>query len=335
MTRRRQQTDTPLDRISELLEEAPLGLHDLRSLDEVAAEVEADAGPSGTGAQVASVVIPVPLSEIYLVAGPGTLFHETLEIFAPNQLGGDAEHGIRFGTCDGDDLWLDARGRVRRFDSSLDQVVVEGSSLDRWLWGALDGYAHLVDHEGEFAEDAFDDDGELTDDCALRILAAQLRRDPTAVGPRLRRATLLARTAIDLARAELEEVVRIDPDLPWGWSELAKISEAKGELPGALDEARAAAESAEKLRHPQAGYFWAQVARFFSASGDEAGRAAAAAKAARLAPELKAAQLAGADAELEAGDVHAAGRLVDLLRAVWPRDLEVIDLRRRIEQRTD
>ncbi len=312
-----------------------MGLHDLRSLDEVVGEAEEDAGPTGTGADVASIEVPVPLSELYLVAGAGTLFHETLEIFPPNQLDADAEHGIRFGTCDGDDLWLDARGRVRRFDPALDEVLVEGSRIDRWLWGVLEGYAHLVDHEGEFAEDAFDEDGELTEDCALRMLAAQLRRDPSAPGPRLRRATLLARSAIDLARVELEEVVRLNPELAWGWSELSKISEAKGEMTGATDEARAAAEAAEQAAHPQAGYFWAQVARLCSGAGDEVGRASAAARVHKLAPQLKAAQLVGAAEELEAGDVVAAGRLADLLRAVWPKDLEVLDLRRRVEQRID
>lgn len=321
MTRRRHQAEEPLDRIAELLEDAPLGLHDLRPID--------------TGASAVPVAVPVALAELYVVVGAGSLFHETIELRPPEELTRDPELGVGFGTCDGDELWLDARGRVRRFDPALDEVLVEGSRLDRWLWGVLEGYQHLVDHEGEYAEDAFDDDGELTDDCALRMLAGQLRRDPAAVAPRLRRATLMAKESVDLARAELEEVVHLDGQLAWGWIELAKISEGKGELGGALDEARAAAESAERTRHAQAGYFWAHVARLAAAAGDEPARAAAAAKVTALAPELKAAQLAGAADELEAGDVVAAGRLCDLLRAVWPRDLEVLDLRRRIEQHTD
>lgn len=312
MSRRRHQAEAPLDRISELLDEATIGLHDLRPIE--------------GGADV-----PVGLAEVYLVVGAGSLFHETIELRPPEELIRDPHQGIGFGTCDGDELWLDAKGKVRRFDPSLDEELIEGSSLERWLWGVLEGYQHLVDFEGEFAEDAFDADGELTDDCALRVLAAQLRRDPSAIGPRLRRAQLLAKESVDLARVELEEVVRLDDKLAWGWIELAKISEAKGELPGALDEARAAAEAAEAARHAQAGYFWAHVARLASLAGDEAARAAAAAKVGRLAPELKAAQLAGAAEDLEAGDPVAAGKLCELLRAVWPRDLEVIDLRRRID----
>lgn len=312
MGRRRNQTDGPLDRVSDLLEQATMGVHDLR--------------PVEGGADV-----PISLSELYVVVGAGSLFHETIELRPPAELTRDPELGIGFGSCDGDELWLDARGRVRRFDPALDEVLVEGSSLERWLWGVIEGYQNLVDHEGEFAEDAFDEGGEITDDCALRVLAAQLRRDPSAVAPRLRRATLMAKESIDLARAELEEVVHLDPKLAWGWIELAKISEAKGELAGALDEARAGAEAAERARHDQAGYFWAHVARLASLANDEAGRAAAAKKVATLAPDLKAAQLAGAAEDLEAGDPVAASKLCDLLRAVWPRDLEILDLRRRIE----
>lgn len=311
MSRRRNQAEGPLDRISELLEQATMGIHDLRPIE--------------GGADV-----PVGLAEVYLVAGAGTLFHETIELRGPGELVRDPDLGIGFGTCDGDELWLDSKGKVRRFDPSLDEILVEGSSLERWLWGVLEGYQHLVDFEGEFVDDAFDADGDLTDDCALRILAAQLRRDPSAIGPRLRRATLLAKDSIDLARAELEEVVRLDPRLAWGWLELAKISEAKGELPGALDEARAGAEAAEAAHHAQAGYFWAHVARLAALAKDEPSRAVAAAKVAKLAPELKAAQLAGAAEDLEAGDPVAAAKLCDLLRAVWPRDLEVLDLQRRI-----
>jgi hypothetical protein len=313
VSRRRHAAEAPLDRIVELLDDAPPGLHDLRSV-------------SG------SADVPVSLAEVYVVVGSGWLFHETIEIRGPDELSRDSDLGLGFGSCDGDELWLDSRGRVCRFDPALDEVVVEGSRIDRWLWGVLEGYQNLVDHEGEFAEDAFDDDGELTSDCALRVLAAQLRRDPNAVAPRLRRAVLLAKDSADLARAELEEVVHIAPELAWGWSELSKISESKGEFDGAIEEATAAATAAERSEHPQSGYFWAQVARLCAATNRQADRAAAARKVEILAPELKASQLAGAIDDLEAGDVPAASRLVELLSAVWPRDLEILDLRHRIKQ---
>jgi hypothetical protein len=59
----------------------------------------------------------------------------------------------------------------------------------------------------------------------------------------------------------MEQVVADDPAFAWAWLDLARISERLGEVSGAMDEARMAAESAEGTQHPQAGYFWSQVAR--------------------------------------------------------------------------
>ena len=92
-----------------------------------------------------------------------------------------------------------------------------------------------------------------------------------------------------------------------------------------------AAQTAEGVQHPQAGYFWAQLARLASRSGDEMVRAEAATKTSLLAPELKQAQLSGVRESIESGDTASARGLLDLLRAVWPRDLEVLELARRIE----
>jgi hypothetical protein len=59
-------------------------------------------------------------------------------------------------------------------------------------------------------------------------------------------------------------------------------------------------------------------------------RAQAATKASLLAPDLKKSQLEGARERLDAGDQASAKGLLDLLRAVWPRDLEVLDLAKRL-----
>ena len=63
-----------------------------------------------------------------------------------------------------------------------------------------------------------------------------------------------------------------------------------------------AAEAAEGVQHPQAGYFWSQVARLAVRNGDEMTRAQAATKASVLAPELKKSQIEGARERLAAGD---------------------------------
>jgi predicted Zn-dependent protease len=236
-----------------------------------------------------------------------------------------------FGELEGEDLLIDARGRIWRRDESLDDLVCEGARLDRWLAGIVDALAVLYDADGEFADGVFDDDGELVPAVGERQLRAMLKRDPGAPGPRWRLAhALLSQDRVDEARAALEEVVAAEPGFAWAWLDLARISERLGELPGAVDEARAAAAAAA-AGHPQAGYFHAQLARLAGRAGDEATRAAAARRAAELAPELKDAQLDGARSSLAEGDLASARGLLDLLRAVWPRDLAVLDLARQVE----
>jgi hypothetical protein len=141
---------------------------------------------------------------------------------------------------------------------------------------------------------------------------------------------LVAQGAIETARDELEQVVADDPAFAWGWIDLARASERLGEIGGAIDEARMAAEVAEGIQHAQAGYFWSQVARLAVRSGDELTRAQAATKASLLAPTLKRAQLEGVRERLDAGDRASARGLIELLRAVWPRDVEILELARRV-----
>lgn len=301
-----------LDRVFAVLDQAPAGLHDIAP---AALQL-----PSG---------LPEALIELYARCDGMRLYLDSVEIRPSAEVEQSGGHWL-FGELEGEDLRIDARGRIWRNDESLDDLVCEGSRLDRWLAGLVDALAPLYDADGEFADGVFDEDGELEPAVAERQLRAQLRRDPGAPGPRWRLAhALLARDDIAAARAELEQVVAEEPGFAWAWLDLARISEQLGELPGALDEARAAAEAA--AGHPQAGYFHAQLARLASLAGDEATRAAAARRAAELAPELKAAQLDGARESLAAGDLTSARGLVALLRAVWPRDLEVLELARRVE----
>ena len=314
-----------LDRVFALLEEAPAGLHDVAP---PAARL-----PSG---------LPEPLIDFYARCDGARLFLDSVELAAsadvepepagprPRARMARAAQRWVFGTLEGEYLLIDTRGRIWRNDDSLDDLVCEGTRLDRWLAGMVEALAVLYDDEGEFVDGCFDEDGELLPAVGERQLRAMLKRDPEAPAPRWRLAhALLAQDGVTEGRAELEEVVASDPGFAWAWLDLAKISERLGELAGAVEEARAAAEAAAD--HPQAGYFHAQLARLASRAGDEATRAAAARRAGELAPELKAAQLDGARASLAEGDTASARGLIDLLRAVWPRDLEVLELARRVE----
>jgi hypothetical protein len=237
----------------------------------------------------------------------------------------------RFATIDGDAVSVDPRSRVWRGDASIEDDVCEGTRLDRWLAGQVDALALLFDRDGEYADDVFDEDGEILPVVRERQLRAQLKRDPAAPGPRWRLAhVLLEQGAAENTRNELEQVVADDPAFFWAWLDLARVSERLGEVGGAIDEARMAAEAAEGVQHAQAGYFWSQVARIAVRAGDDMVRAEAATKASLLAPGLKRDQLEGARERLDAGDRASAKGLVDLLRAVWPRDLEVLELAKRL-----
>ena len=304
----------PLDRVFEKLDDAPPGLHDV---DPPAEEL-----PSG---------LPGPLIELYARCDGARLFVESIELAASHEV--RFEHGRwRFATVEGDAIAIDHKGKIWRSDESIEDDVCEGTRIDRWLAGTLDALDQIFDRDGEYADDVFDEDGEILAVVRERQLRAQLKRDAAAPAPRWRLAlVLLEQGALEDARNELEQVVADDPVFAWAWLDLARVSERLGEIGGAIDEARMAAEAAEGVQHPQAGYFWSQVARLALRAGDEMVRAEAATKASLLAPDLKRAQIEGARERIENGDKASAKGLLDLLRAVWPRDLEVLELSRRVE----
>ena len=313
--KRRDDGGSGLDRLFELVDEAPAGLHDL---DPPAAEL-----PPG---------LPEPLIELYARCDGGRFFHETILIAPAREVTMPAPGRWQFATIEDDVIAVDHRGRIWRTDASLDDDICEGTRLERWLAGAVDAAGLIYDGDGEFADNIFDDDGEIEPVVREKQIRLHLKRDPAAPGVRWRLAhALLEQGAVEDARNEMEQVVADDPAFAWAWLDLARISERLGEVKGAVDEARMAAESAEGSQHPQAGYFWSQVARLATLTGDDVLRAEAATRTSMLAPTLKQAQIAGVRELLEAGDTESAKGLVELLRAVWPRDLEVLELARRVE----
>ncbi len=307
-----------LSRIFAQLDEAPPGLHDV--------EPPAAMLPPG---------LPPALIELYAHCDGVRLFVDAIEIVAASGVTMQNERW-KFAAIEDAAIAIDQRGRIWRDDESLDDAVCDGTRLDRWLAGIVDSTALFYDTDGEFTEDAFDEEGEINPEIRERSLRAQLKRDPTAPGPRWRLGlTILEQGVLESARDELEQVVADDPTFAWAWLDLARISERLGDLSNALDEVRMAAETAEGARHPQAGYFFAQLARLATRTGDEVVRAQAASTAARLDPALKSAQIAGARESLASGDHASAAGLLELLRAVWPRDLEVLELASKVDVTTN
>ncbi len=312
MAKRRSEAD-PLDRLFELLDEAQPGVHDVAT--------PVDDLPVG---------LPAPLIELYARCDGARIFSDTLELMPSSEVTYDGARW-RFAVVDGEPVGVDHKGKVWRTDASIEDDIVDGTRVDRWLAGQLDALALLFDHEGEYNDDVFDEEGEILPIIREKQLRAQLKRDAGAPGPRWKLAhVLLEQGATEDARNELEQVVADDPAFCWAWLDLARVSERLGEVGGALDESRMAADAAEGVQHPQAGYFWSQVARLAVRAGDEMVRAQAATKASLLAPDLKRAQIEGARERLDAGDRESAKGLLQLLRAVWPRDLEVLDLAKRV-----
>ncbi|HSD90118.1 MAG TPA: hypothetical protein VLB44_21450 [Kofleriaceae bacterium] len=313
MAKKRDEGDT-LDRVFALVDDAPPGLHDV---DPPATEL-----PSG---------LPAPLIELYARCDGIRIFVEAVEILPSHDV--TYEHGRwKFAIAEGDAIAIDHKGKIWRSDESIEDDVCDGTRIDRWLVGQLDSLALVFDSDGEYADDVFDEDGEILPIIREKQLRARLKRDAAAPGPRWQLALcLLEQGAVEDSRNELEQVVADDPAFIWAWLDLARVSEKLGEIGGAIDEARMAAEAAEGVQHPQAGYFWSQVARLAIRGGDEMVRAQAATKASLLAPDLKRAQIEGARERIESGDKASAKGLLDLLRAVWPRDLEVLELARKIE----
>jgi hypothetical protein len=302
-----------LDRVFDLLDEAAPGLHDV--------EPPAPDLPGN---------LPEPLIELYARCDGARIFVDSLEIVPARDVAFDNGRW-QFATSNGEAVALDHRGRVWMHDDTIEDAVCESTRLDRWLAGELDALALVFDGDGEFAEDVFDDDGDMLPVVREQQLRAKIKRDAAAPGPRWRLAlVLLEQGADEDARNQLEQVVADDPVFAWAWLDLARVSEKVGEVGGAIDEARMAAEAAEGVQHPQAGYFWSQVARLAVRNGDEMTRAHAATKASLLAPDLKKSQIEGARERLAAGDQTSAKGLVELLRAVWPRDLEVLDLAKQL-----
>ncbi len=306
--------DSTVDRVVAALERWPDGMHDL-------------------GEPTVNVPLdwPSAVIDVYLAFDGGRLFGDSLSLAAIADAPAWDERG-RLALVEwlAEPIEIDRAGKVWRADAETGEDVCDGTAFDRWLHGAIDATALLFDDDGEWKDEVFSEDGELTEATAVAMAKAQVRRDPRAPGPRWRLArALTARGDLDTARAELEEVVAHAPAQAWAWLDLAKLSERLGALAGAVDEAEAAADA--DPAHEHRAHFLAEAARLAALAADEPRRAALAARALGLAPDLVSRQLAGADDRLADGELTAAAHLAALARALNPRDLNAADLARRIE----
>lgn len=258
------------------------------------------------------------------------LFHESLVLLPGSEIRAGEDGRFRVAEVGGDDIYVDAKGAVWRFDRDMEEALPEGTRFDRWLAGAVDAETVLYDSDGEFFDDIFDEEGELTAESEAERSRRQLKRDPKAVAPRWR----LARAFVDAgnfasARKTLEEVVEAHADFPWAWFDLARISEELGDFEAASDEAEQAA--VVRADYEYGVFFLAHAARLAQLAGSAPRSKALADRVIALDPELPLRHVEGARERIEAGDSDAARELLVLAKVVAPRNLQVIDLLAQLE----
>jgi tetratricopeptide (TPR) repeat protein len=321
MSTERGKDDDTAKRIEDALEAHPEGMHRL-----------------GEPALLLDPALPESLAAVYARFGEGELFHETIVLWPVNRImiehAPDGSPCFAVGEIAGDDLFVDAGGRVFRREHDTGEWLAEGSRFDRWLLGVIEAEALLYDEYGEFRDDVFDDEGEAAAEVSERMHRQVLKRDRHAPAPRWRLARALLRLGqTSRARDELERVVEDAPEFGWAWFDLGQISEELGEHEVAADEFTAAAEAVPGYEH--AGFFWAQAARMAAFLGDEPRRARCAARALAVDPDMVRAQREGAEANLADNDTSAARKLAELAAALAPRDLAVLDLLARLRARSN
>lgn len=274
--------------------------------------------------------LPEGVRAVWQAMDGAELFHGELVLY-PRAVWTKEDGKLHVGELGEDELWvaLDG-GALWRLEEETGEWIEEGSSAEKWLAGWVDAEALLYDREGEFQDGAIDEEGELTAETEIARARALLKRDRKAAAPRWRLARALARGGkTRAAREELEELVAQHPRFGWAWYDLARASEALGELAGAREEAVAAAEANVAYEH--AGFFLAWAARLAALGGDDGARAELAARALAVDARLAQRQLEGARASLEAGEVGGARELCQVALALGPRDVAALDLMKQID----
>src|SRR5687768_16667806 len=106
MAKRRRESAGGLDRVFDLVDEAPAGLHDLDEPSKVL--------PSG---------LPEHLIELYARCDGGRLFHDTIVIAPSADVTMPAPGRWQFATVDEEAIAIDHRGRIWCSDDSLDDDI--------------------------------------------------------------------------------------------------------------------------------------------------------------------------------------------------------------------
>ncbi|MBZ5711658.1 hypothetical protein [Nannocystis pusilla] len=351
MSEERRRVLNNLDRIEDRLRDAPEGLHDVGE-------------PAGDDDLAASGLAPhvALLWGAYdgLELGGGEARILPLADHAEATAAAEAEGRLRPG-----DRVIGERGRdllVLAADphaEGADVVLVEedgerlpcASSVDRLVLALLGEFSVLFDEDGEYQEDLFGDDGELTPAAERRLLRRHLDLDPDAPLARFRLAQSLRRAGeLRGAAQELRQLLRRAPEFVWGHLELGRVRLGDARPVEAVAAFRRAAELAADpgLRAHCLALACLALSNMPSATGPSAQgkkamssktgpaeqdakasseRAALAAAALAANPNFAAAQEAAVRDALAGEDLAAADEQLALGLAVVPGHLGLLSLR--------
>lgn len=328
----RRDLEHALDRLEERLETAPPGLHAFGGR----ADPEALAG---SGLPEGAAILWAKYDGVELMSGEARML-PLAEI--PEATADAAQEGL---LRDGD-LVVGERGRllfvlpedpwaegasVVGVDEEGDRVP-EASSVMHLLLGLLGEISVLYDDHGEFHDALIDEWGDLEPSAHRKLLRRRLDFDPIAPGPRLQLARLL-RAAGELrgAAKEIDKVLHYAPEFSAAHFERGQVLRGQGKLEAARRSFEKAAEHAIDPVNAAACEAWAaRVTR--DGGGDSSQADAHAAAVLRRRPDYAQHQLVGARARLERRDRDAAVEMVALGLAVAPRHLELLGLRRELEE---
>jgi len=214
--------------------------------------------------------------------------------------------------------------------------VPHSSCVDLMVLAALGEAAALFDEEGEYQEELFGEDGELTSAAERRLLRRHLDLDPDAPLARFRLAQALRRAGeLRAATGELNQLLRRAPEFAWAHHELGRARLGLGDAAAAT---RTFITAAEHAAEPGlAAYFlaWACLARGTGPEGQAPkdrrkalpDRAGLAAQVLQRSPNFAASQEAGVREALEDEDGPRADEMLKLGLAVVPGHLGLLSLR--------
>lgn len=348
-----------IDRIEDRLRDAPEGMHEFGRPADPAA-LRASQLPPGArllwaqwdGLELAAGTLTLwPLAELARV---------TAELRASERIAAD---DLPIGERDGAVLVLCGDPHAEGADVVLveedGERLPHSASVDLLVLALLGEVAVLHDEEGEFQEQLFGADGELTRAAERRLLRRHLDLDPDAPLARFRLAQSLRRAGeLRAAAGELRQLLRRAPEFAWAHHEYGRVQLGLG----AADEAvRAFVRASELAREPGLqGHFlaWGCVALTAADSGAAAsapvrqdseakdrrsrgeakdrpgeapGRAELAAQVLARSPEFVRAQEAALREALERGDLVHAEEALRLGLAVVPGHLGLLSLRPELE----